>query len=117
MKNNLIFQILKLELSKLKKGIVIEDIDFIKSINEYQFLVYLNTSGFEKELIQKQMVELENFNCHWKKTSEGEIFSGFISNSNILIDEMKIAFTILKTDFINFLTQEKLKIKQKSLNN
>ncbi len=46
-----------------------------------------------------------------EKTSNGTIMTGFISRSTILVDDMKIAFTMLKTDFNDFLKMEKLNIK------
>ena len=113
MQNNLIYQILKLEISKLESETSIKNINFIKNCDKLRLYVYLNTSGFDIELIEKQMVELENLNRKWKKTSEGKMLTGFISMSTILVDEMKIAFTILKTDFNDFLIKEKLHVKIK----
>lgn len=112
MKNNLIFEILKIELSKLQSGISICKIDFIKEYDKSRFAIYLDTSGFDLELILNQMTELENTNKKWRKTSDGEIYTGLISSSCILVNKMKIAFTILKIDFLDFIYKEKLDITQ-----
>ena len=110
MQNNLIYQILKLELSKLEDNISIRNIDFIKGSDKLLLNFYIDASGFDLKLVETQMVELENLNKTWKKTGEGVTLIGFITNSNILVDEQKIAFRMLKTDFIDFVIQEKLPI-------
>ena len=109
-KNNLIYQILKLELSKLKSGILINNINFIKDCEKLRFCIYLNASGFDLELVEKQLIQLED-NKKWRRKNNGEEYIGFISNCSVLVDEMKIAFTILKTDFITFINNEGLDIK------
>ncbi|PNW27817.1 hypothetical protein [Formosa algae] len=110
MLNNLVYQILKLELSKLENGISIKDINFIKDSDKSLLTFYIDASGFDLELVEEQMVELENLNRSWRKSNEGVTLCGFITMSSIIVDEQKIAFRMLKTDFIDFVTQEKLRI-------
>lgn len=109
MRNNLVYQTLKLELSKENKGTSIDDISFIKTVDENRISINLDISGFDDDLVEKHLEELENLK-EWKSIDDGKILSGFISCSSILVDEMKIAFLMLKKDFKNFLEVEELKI-------
>ena len=105
MQNNLIYQILKLE-----DNVSLKNIDFIKISDKQWLNFYIDASGFDIELVKTQMVELENLNKTWKKAKERQVLIGFITLGNILVDEQKIAFRMLKTDFIDFVIQEKLPI-------
>ena len=102
--NNLIYQSLKIQINKIDKELILKnDIPFVKELDEFYFTVYLDLSGFNIELVQQSLVELENYNRKWKSTGDSETYIGLIVNSTINEDRDAVCFHILKSDFRKFL--------------
>lgn len=72
-----------------------------KVFNEYFFILELDISGFEKNLIIEGIDDLRS-DSKWYKFNEVEIHSGIIEQPRLNSTKQKVKFQVLKQNLIEF---------------
>ena len=104
--NNLVFEILKLRIKQEPPRENLLDFSFIEEIDDNLIWVNLDCSGFDLDLIENSLEELEAVNRSWREVKDGELLFGVISQSSIMIDSQKTIFKMLKSEFNKLVNNE-----------